>query len=219
LQNNKIAKKMCKVKDSISFNKEDYQNSFDKWNKDHDNILIKWLQAEINIPETTSKKENIKEKKVEETIETFKIWDETEALRRMGSKKDLLLKILRSFRDNADKMMYSLEKAIVSENFSDAQLHTHSIKGSAGNVSAHKLADLARVMELAAKEEDIELTDTHFKILEYIRTKVKSGETLTIRAIGKSGIVDIKGFYTLFPGGPLKKATKIAGVSKPSSCV
>lgn len=70
-----------------------------------------------------------------------------------------------------------------------------------------------------AKEEDIELTDKHFEVLEYIRNKVKSGETLTIRAIGKSGIVEIKGFYQLFPGGPLKKATKIAGVLKPASCV
>ena len=70
-----------------------------------------------------------------------------------------------------------------------------------------------------AKEEGIELTDEHFKILEFIRDKVLRGESLTIRSVGKSGIVDIKGFYVLFPGGPLKKATRIAGVAKPSSCV
>ena len=64
-----------------------------------------------------------------------------------------------------------------------------------------------------AKEEDIELTDKHFEVLEYIRNKVKSEETLTIRAIGKSGIVDIKGFYQLFPGGPLKKANEKAPYS------
>ena len=70
-----------------------------------------------------------------------------------------------------------------------------------------------------AKEEDIELTDTHFEVLDFIRQKVEKEEALTIRAIGKSGIVDIKGFYGLFPGAPLKKATRIAGVPKPSSCV
>ena len=70
-----------------------------------------------------------------------------------------------------------------------------------------------------AKEEEIELTDKHFEVIDFIRNKVKNGETLTIRAIGKSGIVDIKGLYTLFPGGPLKKATRIAGVVKPASCV
>jgi tRNA 2-thiouridine synthesizing protein E len=70
-----------------------------------------------------------------------------------------------------------------------------------------------------AKEEEIELTDEHFKILEFIRDKVEKDESLTIRSVGKSGIVDIKGFYKLFPGGPLKKATRIAGLAKPSSCV
>ena len=70
-----------------------------------------------------------------------------------------------------------------------------------------------------AEEEGISLTDLHFKVLEFIRAKVEKGETLTIRSVGKSGIIDIKQFYGLFPGGPLKKSSKIAGISKPSSCV
>lgn len=70
-----------------------------------------------------------------------------------------------------------------------------------------------------AKEEGIELTETHFKVLEYLRQKYTAGDSLTIRAINKSGVVDVKTFYQLFPGAPLKKATKIAGIPKPSSCV
>ncbi len=70
-----------------------------------------------------------------------------------------------------------------------------------------------------AAENGDTLTDKHLEVIDYIREKVSSGQTLTIRAIGKSGIVDIKGFYKLFPGAPLKKATKYAGVSKPASCV
>jgi tRNA 2-thiouridine synthesizing protein E len=70
-----------------------------------------------------------------------------------------------------------------------------------------------------AKEENIDLTDTHFEVLEFLRNKANSGDTITIRSVGKSGIIDIKQFYKLFPGGPLKKASKIAGISKPSSCV
>ena len=70
-----------------------------------------------------------------------------------------------------------------------------------------------------AAEEGVELTDTHYAVLDFIRTKAASGETLTIRAVGKSGVTDIKGFYQLFPGAPLKKATKIAGIAKPSSCI
>ena len=70
-----------------------------------------------------------------------------------------------------------------------------------------------------AKEEGVELTDTHYAVLNFIREKVASGAVLTIRSIGKSGTTDIKNFYKLFPGAPLKKATKIAGVPKPSSCI
>jgi len=70
-----------------------------------------------------------------------------------------------------------------------------------------------------AKEEGIELTDKHFEVLEYLRTEYEKESLLTIRKVGKSGIVDIKGLYDLFPGGPLKKSSRIAGISKPSSCV
>lgn len=70
-----------------------------------------------------------------------------------------------------------------------------------------------------AKEENIELGDLHWKLLNFLREKHAAGVSLTIRSVGKSGIVDIKGFYGLFPGGPLKLATKIAGLPKPASCV
>ncbi|MGQ9819507.1 MAG: TusE/DsrC/DsvC family sulfur relay protein [Candidatus Kapaibacteriales bacterium] len=70
-----------------------------------------------------------------------------------------------------------------------------------------------------AKEENIDLTEKHIAVLHYLRQKYEKGEQLTIRSINKSGIVDVKGFYGLFPGAPLKLACKIAGLPKPTSCV
>lgn len=70
-----------------------------------------------------------------------------------------------------------------------------------------------------AKNDGIELTDDHFKVLEYLRAEYQAGAPLTIRKVGKSGIVDIKGLYKLFPGGPLKLSSKFAGIPKPTSCV
>lgn len=75
------------------------------------------------------------------------------------------------------------------------------------------------IAKAVAQEEGIQLTDTHLAVLDYIRKSVADGAALTIRSMGKCGIVDVKGFYGLFPGAPLKKATKIAGVPKPTSCI
>ena len=70
-----------------------------------------------------------------------------------------------------------------------------------------------------AKEDGIELTDDHFKVLNFLRETIDKGESLSIRKVGKSGIVDIKGLYKLFPGGPLKLSSRYAGIHKPTSCV
>jgi dissimilatory sulfite reductase related protein len=70
-----------------------------------------------------------------------------------------------------------------------------------------------------AREINLQLTEKHFAVIDYLRSKYAAGEALTIRKIGTSGIVDIKEFYQLFPGGPLKISSKLAGIPKPVSCV
>ena len=70
-----------------------------------------------------------------------------------------------------------------------------------------------------AQEEGIEMTDEHWQVVEYLQAQWKEDVPLTIRRIGKSGVVDIKGFYRLFPKGPLKTSSKIAGIPKPASCI
>ena len=73
--------------------------------------------------------------------------------------------------------------------------------------------------EALALEAQVELTPKHWELINYIQTEVKNESPLSIRKIGKSGVVDIKEFYALFPNAPLKTATKIAGVPKPASCI
>lgn len=70
-----------------------------------------------------------------------------------------------------------------------------------------------------AKEQGIDMTDKHWEVIDYIQQQYKNEEPLSIRGIKKSGVLDIKEFYALFPGGPLKKATMIAGIPKPKSCI
>jgi dissimilatory sulfite reductase related protein len=75
------------------------------------------------------------------------------------------------------------------------------------------------VGEELAREANVSLSPRHWDVIGYIQDEFKKEVPLSIRKIGKSGVVDIKEFYALFPTAPLKTATKIAGVPKPASCI
>lgn len=76
-----------------------------------------------------------------------------------------------------------------------------------------------QIAETLATEAQINLTPRHWEVINYLQNEFKLESPLSIRKIGKSGVVDIKEFYALFPVAPLKTATKIAGVPKPASCI
>jgi len=75
------------------------------------------------------------------------------------------------------------------------------------------------VCKCIAEECDVDMTDKHWEVIEYLQDKHHKEEALSIRGIKKSGVINIKEFYKLFPGGPLKISTKIAGIPKPKSCI
>lgn len=64
-----------------------------------------------------------------------------------------------------------------------------------------------------------ELTEAHAKVLGWLREQHAAGVAMTLRKVGNSGVTDIKSFYALFPGKPLKFASKIAGLPKPVGCI
>jgi TusE/DsrC/DsvC family sulfur relay protein len=72
---------------------------------------------------------------------------------------------------------------------------------------------------IAAEEGIPTLTDAHLKVVNYLREQQAKGAAITIRSMGKSGVVTTKELYDLFPGGPLKKSSKIAGIPKPVGCI
>ncbi|MEZ5303559.1 MAG: TusE/DsrC/DsvC family sulfur relay protein [Verrucomicrobiales bacterium] len=76
------------------------------------------------------------------------------------------------------------------------------------------------IAEAIAAEEGVgPLNGEHWKVLRHLREKQAAGEEVTIRRLGKSGVVSTKDLYALFPGGPLKKASRIAGIPKPAGCI
>jgi tRNA 2-thiouridine synthesizing protein E len=66
----------------------------------------------------------------------------------------------------------------------------------------------------------IELTDSHWKALKFVREDYKAqGETPTLRRITNTAGIPTKELFELFPKKPAKKMAYIAGVPKPVGCV
>lgn len=75
-------------------------------------------------------------------------------------------------------------------------------------------------VEVAQTEGIPELTDAHWKIIEFSRANAEtSGAAPTLRQISKGAGVPTKELFKLFPKGPAKKVAKISGLGKPEGCV
>ena len=74
--------------------------------------------------------------------------------------------------------------------------------------------------EAIAAELGITMTDAHWAVIEFLQKDyAEKGVMPTIRRVKNAGGIPTKELYALFPDGPLKKASKIAGLPKPSSCI
>jgi len=75
-------------------------------------------------------------------------------------------------------------------------------------------------VELARQEGIENLTEAHWKIIEYCRqVGLASGKAPTLRQITSGTGVSTKDLFALFPKGPAKKVARIAGLGKPEGCV
>lgn len=102
---------------------------------------------------------------------------------------------------------------------------TKEIAGKTVNVTEEGyLTDPAQwtreVAQAIAVEEGITLTDAHWKVIDFLKKDfADAGVLASMRRINKTGGIPTKDLYDLFPDGPLKKAARIAGLPKPTSCV
>ena len=78
--------------------------------------------------------------------------------------------------------------------------------------------DIARA--IAAEEGLAELSARHWDVVRYMRTQFfATGSGPSIRNLKNAGGIPTKELYELFPGGPAKKAARIAGIPKPHGCI
>ncbi|MBY5991522.1 TusE/DsrC/DsvC family sulfur relay protein [Ferrimonas balearica] len=80
---------------------------------------------------------------------------------------------------------------------------------------------------LLAEQEGIALTEAHWEVVHFVRGFYEEFNTspairVLVKAIGQKLGADkgnSKYLYKLFPKGPAKQATKIAGLPKPARCI
>ena len=76
------------------------------------------------------------------------------------------------------------------------------------------------IAKALASEEGIELTEAHWKVIDFCRQHAtESGASPTIRQITNGAGVPTKELFALFPKGPAKKVAKISGLGKPEGCI
>ena len=84
-----------------------------------------------------------------------------------------------------------------------------------------------QLAEHIAQLEGIELTAAHWEVVNFVREFYQTYDTspamrVLVKAIGQSLGADKANsmyLYRLFPKGPAKQATRIAGLPKPAKCI
>ncbi|MGX5913888.1 TusE/DsrC/DsvC family sulfur relay protein [Aliidiomarina sp. Khilg15.8] len=84
-----------------------------------------------------------------------------------------------------------------------------------------------QLAEHIAELENIEMTSAHWEVVTFVREFYKTYDTspamrVLVKAV-KQSMGEDKGnsryLYKLFPKGPAKQATRIAGLPKPAKCI
>ena len=82
--------------------------------------------------------------------------------------------------------------------------------------------------EYLAKSEDLEMTDKHWEIVDFLRDyyaqyQIAPMVKILTKELAKQNGMEKKDasklLYDLFPSGPAKQACKVAGLPKPTGCV
>lgn len=109
-------------------------------------MLKKWLS------QRGKKKEGKAAEKVKNTISGAKVFDKPALLDRLMNDEDLLLDILKEFLSNTPGLIAKLKESMEAGDKDEARRFAHTLKGSASNVSANILMEVAREAEMAARE-------------------------------------------------------------------
>jgi tRNA 2-thiouridine synthesizing protein E len=89
-----------------------------------------------------------------------------------------------------------------------------------GFLQQPEIWDQSVATDFAVTEGLTELTESHWKVINYIRNYyVQFGIAPMVRKLCKETGFKLTEIYQMFPSGPAKGACKLAGLPKPTGCV
>ncbi len=100
-------------------------------------------------------------------------FDKQGLLKRCLGDEQIVNVLLESFFQTSEKKIRDLPKAIVNKNNAEIKAIGHFLKGSATNINAHALADIAEEIEMAGKNSDYATADKYQSELVYSLKQLK----------------------------------------------
>jgi len=145
------------------------------------NVLKKWL---LNIDSVNSEK--LDEQSEDNSQNTNLIWDESDALKRLGGNNSLLIRLIEVFVTDINSELMQLKKAIDKNDIKNSQLHAHSMKGAAANLSAFKLQEISLNLENTAKKNSLEELKNGYQNIEKVTQETIEHFTIYLQNRKKS---------------------------------
>jgi len=101
------------------------------------------------------------------------VLDMNELIDRIGGDEEFATELLHEFRENLDNEIAKLKETLDAQNPREVTEKSHSLKGSALNLSAKGFASIAKTIEHSSKDGDLATAERAFPDLMVEAEKLK----------------------------------------------
>lgn len=141
-------------------------------------ILMTYLPKELVLAADETNVDDMVEEKTEDQISTIELShnlvDREIGLCYCGADEDIYSDICRTFVEESQERIEKLQGFFDDSNWHDYRILVHALKSNALNIGANSLSEMARELEMAAKEENgVYIQDNHHKVIELYKEVVR----------------------------------------------
>lgn len=146
--------------------------------------IANWVEPKRELLTETKKEERVllfrqKEHSFDLLPDSLPPFDLDIALVRVGGNKQLLHKLLIKFYEQYNHFIADLNEMIATEQFKNAQIQVHTLKGAAGNLAAQAVYEEAHLLEIAIGHRELsQITERMSKFEATLLTAINAASVL-----------------------------------------